>query len=79
MKLPVSEKELEERIELNYNRLKDDPYYKINQVFSPSDYGWMGDKEGRVMHRRHSHRCEMTGKRAFIYDVCILAICDIED
>ena len=35
MKLPVSEKELDERIELNYLRLRDDPYYGIDEVFSP--------------------------------------------
>ncbi|MBE6726519.1 MAG: hypothetical protein E7576_15225 [Ruminococcaceae bacterium] len=61
MKLPVSEKELEERIELNYSRLNNDPYYGIGEIFSPPSYGWMGDKEGRallafVSHYRMSRR-----------------------
>ncbi len=55
MKLPVSEKELDERIELNYRRLRDDPYYGIGEIFSPLDYGWMGDKEGRALLAFVSH------------------------
>ena len=55
MRLPVSKTELEERIERNYQRLKNDPYYGIGQVFSPSDYGWMGDKEGRALLAFVSH------------------------
>ena len=55
MRLPVSKTELEERIERNYQRLKNDPYYGIGEVFSPPDYGWMGDKEGRALLAFVSH------------------------
>lgn len=40
--------ELDERIRLNYNRLCD-PYYQIDEVFSPEEYDWPGDKEGRAL------------------------------
>ena len=55
MKLPVSDRELEERIELNFNRLLNDPYYGIDEIFSPPSYGWMGDKEGRALLAFVSH------------------------
>ena len=40
--------EIKERIELNFKRLSE-PYYQIENVFSPSDYDWYGDKEGRAL------------------------------
>jgi len=49
MKLPGSEKELAERIELNDQRLTSVPCCGIDEVFLPPDCGWTGDKEGRVI------------------------------
>ena len=48
MTLPVDPGELKERIRRNYNRLCE-PYYQIGEVFSPADYDWPGDKEGRAL------------------------------
>ena len=48
MKTPISEKELQTRIALNFKRLHE-PYYQIEHVFSPAAYGWQGDKEGRAL------------------------------
>jgi len=61
MKQQLCLKELSERIELNFRRLADDPYYQIDDVFSPADYGWMGDKEGRSLLAFVSHY-KMSGK-----------------
>ena len=55
MKQNLCLKELSERIDLNFRRLADDPYYQIGDVFSPADYGWMGDKEGRALLAFVSH------------------------
>ena len=41
--------ELNERISLNFSRLANSDYYQIGKVFSPSDYDWYGDKEGRAL------------------------------
>ena len=41
--------ELNERTELNFHRLADSAYYQIGEVFSPADYTWYGDKEGRAL------------------------------
>lgn len=46
--LILSEEEILQRINLNYNRLCE-PYYQFEQVFSPPDYDWYGDKEGRCL------------------------------
>ena len=40
--------ELQERIRLNREHLKQDPYYHTAQLFPPMDYDWYGDKEGRA-------------------------------
>lgn len=48
MPLPIDPGELQERIRRNYNRLCE-PYYQIEEVFSPTDYDWPGDKEGRAL------------------------------
>lgn len=55
MKIPVNAEELSDRIRLNYDHLKNDPYYSIDEVFSPSDYAWYGDKEGRALLAFMSH------------------------
>ncbi len=47
--------ELSKRIELNFNRLKNDEYYQIGGVFSPAGYDWPGDKEGRALLAFVSH------------------------
>lgn len=47
--------ELQTRIVLNFKRLRDDAYYQIGQVFSPSEYEWYGDKEGRALLAFVSH------------------------
>ena len=54
--------ELEERIKLNYERLKNDPYYQIGDVFSPLSYEWYGDKEGRALLAFVSHY-KISGQR----------------
>lgn len=51
----IDKAELNERISLQYCRLADDPYYQIDDVFSPAGYGWMGDKEGRALLAFVSH------------------------
>lgn len=47
--IPVSEKELEDRIKLNYRRLSTGDYYSIGEIFSAKDYDWYADKEGRAL------------------------------
>ena len=47
--------ELALRIDLNMSRLRDDPYYQVGQVFSPAEYDWYGDKEGRALLSFVSH------------------------
>lgn len=46
--IKVSAKELESRIEKNYQRLCE-PYYQIQEVFADASYDWPGDKEGRAL------------------------------
>lgn len=48
-------RELNERIELNFKRLKDSECYQIGKVFSPAGYEWYGDKEGRALLAFVSH------------------------
>ncbi len=62
MKTPISEKELQMRIALNFNRLKSDAYYQIENVFSPAEYTWQGDKEGRALLAFVSHY-KITGEK----------------
>lgn len=47
--IPVSETELQTRIKLNYQRLSTSDYYSIEDIFSPKDYDWWADKEGRAL------------------------------
>ena len=49
MILPVDKKELNTRIALNYRRLAEGDYYHISRAFSPPDYEWYADKEGREL------------------------------
>ena len=51
----IDKTELEKRISLNLKRLSTGDYYKINEVFSPADYDWYGDKEGRALLAFVSH------------------------
>lgn len=55
MILPINSDELDERIALNCQRLAEGDYYHIDQVFSPADYEWYGDKEGRALLAFVSH------------------------
>lgn len=61
--VPVSEKELQTRIELNYRRLAEGDYYSTENVFSPKDYDWYADKEGRALLAFVSHY-KINGKSA---------------
>lgn len=58
--VPLSKEELNERIRKNYTRLTE-PYYQIDQVFSPAEYDWPGDKEGRALLAFVCH-ARMTGQ-----------------
>ena len=49
MIISVNENELKTRIDLNYQRLSTGEYYSIGDIFSPKDYDWYGDKEGRAL------------------------------
>ena len=60
--LPLDEREWQERAELNYRRLSEGDYYQAENVFSPAEYTWYGDKEGRALLAFVSH-CKM-GKKA---------------
>jgi len=55
MRIELCTRELDERIELNFHRFEDDPYFQIDDVFSPPDFKWMGDKEGRALLAFVSH------------------------
>ncbi len=58
--IPLTQEELDLRIQKNFDRLCE-PYYQIDQVFSPMEYDWYGDKEGRALLAFASH-VKMTGK-----------------
>ncbi len=47
--VPISEQELQTRVNLNYLRLSTGDYYSIQDIFSPKDYDWWADKEGRAL------------------------------
>lgn len=55
MKRYIDKEELRERMKLNFEHLREDPYYSIDEVFSPADYSWHGDKEGRALLAFVSH------------------------
>ena len=54
MKQEISKAELDCRIKLNSERLKDD-YYNIDNVFDGDEVDWPGDKEGRALLAFVSH------------------------
>ena len=54
MLIPIEE-ELQTRIELNFQRLSTGDYYSIGDIFSPMDYDWYADKEGRALLAFMSH------------------------
>ncbi len=58
----INEKELNERIELNFKRLADSAYYQIGEVFAPNAYDWPADKEGRALLSFVSHY-KISGKK----------------
>ncbi len=62
MQIPVDEQELNTRIHLNYLRLSTGSYYSIEDIFSPPDYDWCGDKEGRALLAFLCHY-KISGKR----------------
>lgn len=62
MILPIDRRELKERVERNFKRFTDDEYYRIGGVFSPAEYDWPGDKEGRALLAFVSHY-KISGKK----------------
>ena len=64
------EKELLERIDLNYKRLEGDPYYQISDVFDNHQARWPGDKEGRALLAFVSHY-KINGRKLECMDLMI--------
>ena len=62
MNKPLDKRELKQRTDLNYRRLAEDEYYRIGGVFSPAEYDWPGDKEGRALLAFVSHY-KISGKK----------------
>jgi len=62
MIIALDRKELHQRIRLNFSRLADHAYYQIDKVFSPPEYDWPGDKEGRALLAFVSHY-KISGRR----------------
>ena len=58
----INEKELNDRISLNFKRLADSAYYQIGEVFAPDAYDWPADKEGRALLSFVSHY-KISGKK----------------
>ena len=55
MKQFIDERELNTRISLNFKRFETGDYYQFENIFSPTDYDWYGDKEGRALLAFVSH------------------------
>lgn len=55
MKKTLDQKELNERISLNAERLESGDYYRIAEVFDTHSARWPGDKEGRALLAFVSH------------------------
>ncbi|MBQ4065244.1 MAG: hypothetical protein IJD10_04025, partial [Clostridia bacterium] len=55
MRIELNKAELQDRIERNYRRFADGAYYQIDEIFSPADYDWYGNKEGRALLAFMSH------------------------
>ena len=53
--MPIDPNELSTRIALNYRRLAEGDYYSLEKIFSPKEYSWQGDKEGRALLAFVSH------------------------
>lgn len=51
----LEEAEYAQRVERNFLRLAEGEYYHAEQVFSPPEYRWYGDKEGRALLAFVSH------------------------
>ena len=62
--------ELLDRIDLNFNRFLDDPYYTVDGVFAPHTASWPGDKEGRALLAYVSHY-KINGRKAPSMDLMI--------
>ncbi len=62
MKKYIDKNELDTRIELNFSHLENDSYYSIEEIFSPYEYQWYGDKEGRALLAFMSH-CKISGRK----------------
>lgn len=62
MKKEIDITELQQSIRLNYARLDEGEYYRIEEVFSPADYDWQADKEGRALLAFVSHY-KINGKK----------------
>ena len=62
MKQPLDKRELKKRVDLSFDRLTGDEYYRIGGVFSPAEYDWPGDKEGRALLAFVSHY-KISGKK----------------
>ncbi|MBR6772433.1 MAG: glycoside hydrolase family 127 protein [Clostridia bacterium] len=72
MKQGIDEKELSKRIALNLNRFETGDYYQFENIFSPEDYDWQGDKEGRALLAFASH-CKISGTKIPCMDKLISA------
>ncbi len=73
MKIEFNEQELYERIALNRQRLEEDTYYCMDGVFSPDDYEWYGDKEGRALLSFVCHY-KMSGTKLPTMDALVAAL-----
>lgn len=62
MRIYIDKNELDVRIRLNSEHLENDPYYSADNIFSPCDYQWYGDKEGRALLAFMSHY-KISGKK----------------
>ena len=62
MRREITIDEIKERTDLNYNRLETAEFYQIDRVFSPMDYDWYGDLEGRSLLAFVSHY-KISGKK----------------
>ncbi len=67
--------EFDQRVALNRSRLAGDEYYQIQQVFSPGDYQWYGDKEGRALLAFVSHY-KLSGEKLPCMDALVAKLPD---
>ena len=57
----ILQNDLNERCVLNFERLKDEKYSNMCNVFMPADYDWYADMEGRALLAHISHK-KISGK-----------------